>query len=186
MSYINWLRFSSCSCSIPLSEAVSVFRWEKRLDRIRAMVATDSRWSLRICNCNVLFRWSVYQPRQRAIIAMTSASVESLKFIGFSERDNGNVHRAAAKIIVSKSRATRGSVCNVLLSTALSSFQCCFGLRVSSAKPAAVINAETIIRNEISRVNCRREYHRQRSSSQLLMSSGSFPPDFDKPSSPVE
>ena len=32
------------------------------------------------------------------------------------ERDNGNVHRAAANIIVSKSRAARGSVCNVLLS----------------------------------------------------------------------
>ena len=32
------------------------------------------------------------------------------------ERDNGDVHRAAAKIIVSKSRAARGSVCNVLLS----------------------------------------------------------------------
>ena len=31
-------------------------------------------------------------------------------------RDNVNVHRAAAKIIVSKSRAARGSVCNVLLS----------------------------------------------------------------------
>ena len=31
-------------------------------------------------------------------------------------RDNGNVHRAAANIIVSKSRAARGSVCNVLLS----------------------------------------------------------------------
>ena len=30
--------------------------------------------------------------------------------------DNGNVHRAAAKVIVSKSRAARGSVCNVLLS----------------------------------------------------------------------
>ena len=29
--------------------------------------------------------------------------------------DNVNVHRAAAKIIVSKSRAARGSVCNVLL-----------------------------------------------------------------------
>jgi len=26
--------------------------------------------------------------------------------------DNGNVHRAAAKIIVSKSRAARGSVCS--------------------------------------------------------------------------
>ena len=34
----------------------------------------------------------------------------------FLERDNGNVHRAAANIIVSKSRAARGSVCNVLLS----------------------------------------------------------------------
>ena len=33
-----------------------------------------------------------------------------------SKRDNGNVHRAAAKVIVSKSRAARGSVCNVLLS----------------------------------------------------------------------
>ena len=32
-----------------------------------------------------------------------------------TERDNGNVHRAAAKIIVSKSRAARGFVCNVLL-----------------------------------------------------------------------
>ena len=32
------------------------------------------------------------------------------------ERDNGNVHRAAAKDIVFKSRAARGSVCNVLLS----------------------------------------------------------------------
>ena len=33
--------------------------------------------------------------------------------------DNGNVHRAAANIIVSKSRAARGSVCNVLLSATL-------------------------------------------------------------------
>ena len=32
------------------------------------------------------------------------------------KRYNGNVHRAAANIIVSKSRAARGSVCNVLLS----------------------------------------------------------------------
>ena len=31
------------------------------------------------------------------------------------EPDNVNVHRAAAKIIVFKSRAARGSVCNVLL-----------------------------------------------------------------------
>ena len=37
------------------------------------------------------------------------------------ESDNVNVHRAAAKIIVSKSRAARGSVCNVLLSGALNS-----------------------------------------------------------------
>ena len=34
----------------------------------------------------------------------------------YVERDNVNVHRAAAKIIVFKSRAARGSVCNVLLS----------------------------------------------------------------------
>ena len=34
----------------------------------------------------------------------------------FARHDNGNVHRAAANIIVSKSRAARGSVCNVLLS----------------------------------------------------------------------
>ena len=33
-----------------------------------------------------------------------------------SELDNVNVHRAAAKIIVSKIREARGSVCNVLLS----------------------------------------------------------------------
>ena len=32
------------------------------------------------------------------------------------KRYNVNVHRAAAKIIVSKNRAARGSVCNVLLS----------------------------------------------------------------------
>ena len=32
------------------------------------------------------------------------------------KRDNGNVHRATANIIVPKSRAARGSVCNVLLS----------------------------------------------------------------------
>ena len=36
------------------------------------------------------------------------------------KRDNGNVHRAAAKIIVSKSRAARGSVCIVLLSREVS------------------------------------------------------------------
>ena len=32
------------------------------------------------------------------------------------KRDNVNVHRAAANTIVSKSRAARGSACNVLLS----------------------------------------------------------------------
>jgi hypothetical protein len=40
--------------------------------------------------------------------------------LNFLESDNGNVHRAAANIIVSKSRAARGSVCNVLLSDGLS------------------------------------------------------------------
>ena len=35
------------------------------------------------------------------------------------ERDNVNVHRAAANIIVSKSRAGRGSVCNALLSASI-------------------------------------------------------------------
>ena len=30
------------------------------------------------------------------------------------QRDNGNVHRAAANINASQSRAARGSVCNVL------------------------------------------------------------------------
>ena len=35
--------------------------------------------------------------------------------IGKTERDNVNVHRAAANSIVFKSRAARGSVCNVLL-----------------------------------------------------------------------
>ena len=37
------------------------------------------------------------------------------------KRDNGNVHRAAANIIVSKSRAARVSMCNVLLSRDFSS-----------------------------------------------------------------
>ena len=35
-----------------------------------------------------------------------------LPFVRFKP-NNGNVHRAAANIIVSKSRAARGSVCNV-------------------------------------------------------------------------
>ena len=38
--------------------------------------------------------------------------------------DNVNVHRAAAKVIVFKSRAARGSVCNVLLSRRLSRAIC--------------------------------------------------------------
>ena len=42
-------------------------------------------------------------------VALSSCAV-------IARRHNGNVHRAAAKIIVSKSRAARGSVCNVLLS----------------------------------------------------------------------
>ena len=43
-------------------------------------------------------------------------------FIGIAlqvTRDNGNVHRAAANIIVSKNRTARGYVCNVLLSDGL-------------------------------------------------------------------
>ena len=34
----------------------------------------------------------------------------------WTKRDNGNVHRAAAEIIVSKNHGAGGSVCNVLLS----------------------------------------------------------------------
>ena len=60
------------------------------------------------------------QPRvKRKEIALRMAYVKkvSMGVCGLkSERDNGNVHRAAAKIITSKSRAARGSVCNVLLS----------------------------------------------------------------------
>ena len=45
---------------------------------------------------------------------MSEAYVSSCSVItdsaGYIERDNVNVHRAAAKIIVSKSRAARGSV----------------------------------------------------------------------------
>ena len=37
------------------------------------------------------------------------------------KRDNINVHRAAANIIVSKSRAARDSVCNALLSRGVNS-----------------------------------------------------------------
>ena len=45
----------------------------------------------------------------------TKGGMFILQFFVNSKRDNGNVHRAAAKIIVFKSRAARGSVCNVLL-----------------------------------------------------------------------
>ena len=48
--------------------------------------------------------------------SVTSQSVFVNQPIVFLKRDNVNVHRAAANIIVSKSRAARGSVCNVLLS----------------------------------------------------------------------
>ena len=47
---------------------------------------------------------------------------EDLPFVRFKP-NNGNVHRAAANIIVPKSRAARGSVCNVLLSRVLVSIQ---------------------------------------------------------------
>ena len=43
---------------------------------------------------------------------------------GYFKRDNGDVHRAAANIIVSKSRAARGSVCNVLLSRVIRTTYC--------------------------------------------------------------
>ena len=43
---------------------------------------------------------------------MDSRSIDELLFV---KANNGNVHRAAANIIVSKSRAARGSVCIVLL-----------------------------------------------------------------------
>ena len=48
-------------------------------------------------------------------------SIMSINVARNTKRDNGNVHRAAAKIIVSKSRAARGSVCNVLLSRVVNS-----------------------------------------------------------------
>ena len=57
----------------------------------------------------------------------------------FSEQDDGSVHRAAANIIVSKSRAARGSVCNVLLSRGLP-LNDKFRQRLrASARPVALI-----------------------------------------------
>ena len=53
-------------------------------------------------------------------IRFVGHKIQSITAIEFakekSKRDNVNVHRAAANIIVSQSRAARGSVCNVLLS----------------------------------------------------------------------
>jgi len=43
-------------------------------------------------------------------------SLCAFKFSHAFKRDNGNVHRAASKVIVPKSREARGSLCNVLLS----------------------------------------------------------------------
>ena len=61
-----------------------------------------------------------------------------------------------------------------------------FGWYVNSQSPTTVINADTIMQKDISLVNWRWEYQRHRSSSQLGMSSGSLPSEFDSPSSPVE
>ena len=52
------------------------------------------------------------------------------------EQDNVNVHRAAANIIVSKSRAARGSVCNVLLSRVLVKHWLCLKLETKFNTPA--------------------------------------------------
>ena len=46
----------------------------------------------------------------------TKGGMFILQFFVNSKRDNSNVHRAAANINASKSRAARGSACNVLLS----------------------------------------------------------------------
>ena len=55
------------------------------------------------------------QERLSAFDVLLTATICEAKSIK-PPQDNVNVHRAAAKIIVSKSRAARGSVCNVLLS----------------------------------------------------------------------
>jgi len=52
--------------------------------------------------------------------------------------DNVNVHRAAAQIIVPKSRAARGSVCNVLLSRQLPA-RAKFNLRVRLSAQLSVV-----------------------------------------------
>ena len=46
----------------------------------------------------------------------SSHELEAIQTCVQFKLDNGNVHRAAAKINASKSRAARGSACNVLLS----------------------------------------------------------------------
>ena len=75
-----------------------------------------------VTGCTLLRGDGKHQPATKhAAQATAQRIVDSDSLVGslinaHSERDNGNVHRAAAKIIVSKSRAARGSVCNVLLS----------------------------------------------------------------------
>ena len=54
---------------------------------------------------------NVYKPFASIEDILATNQDENGKF----KADNVNVHRAAAKVIVSKSRAARGSVCNVLL-----------------------------------------------------------------------
>ena len=50
------------------------------------------------------------------LLRTTVFLINGLEAGSIAKRDNVNVHRAAAKIVVSKGRAARGSVCNVLLS----------------------------------------------------------------------
>ena len=61
-------------------------------------------------------------PKEFVICELLASRHQRLCFqgsLGLLLLHNGNVHRAAANIIVSKSRAARGSVCNVLLSRVL-------------------------------------------------------------------
>ena len=51
----------------------------------------------------------------RLVLAFYLALKTVQQILTALKRDNVNVHRAAARIIVFKSRAARGSVCNVLL-----------------------------------------------------------------------
>ena len=61
---------------------------------------------------------------------------------GFLKRDNVNVHRAAAKDIVFKNRAARGSVCNVLLSVGAISLE--VGVLADGRKPSHMECVATI------------------------------------------